>query len=352
MLLKEKDANLLKRAIDEWKQQQIISDEQASQMDAQIEKHKLDWKQVAVYAFIIAVSCAILSIVVLLADDLLREFIERYTQLTDIVFSIILSISTFFTFWYTKKRFKKYINAPIGNTSFLLLGAFLSLACVSFWAKSFHVFQNEYYAIFLIAAILYIIVSVYFQSNTLWVLCLLMFGLAYGSFTLSLETKDQFFLGMNLILRYIPFSVLLFVGLYFVKQNEKCIKFEKIHYISSLLVFFTAIWLLSIFGNFTKYENWQQVGQIHFVIWAIALFMIAALGMYVGLKREDFILGNISLIFFILNLITRYFEYFWEPLHKSVFFMILAFIFWFIGSRAEKLWNLKFLDENYFQSLK
>jgi hypothetical protein len=25
--------------------------------------------------------------------------------------------------------------------------------------------------------------------------------------------------------------------------------------------------------------------------------------------------------------------------------MILAFIFWFIGSRAEKLWNLKFLEE-------
>jgi uncharacterized membrane protein len=106
-----------------------------------------------------------------------------------------------------------------------------------------------------------------------------------------------------------------------------------------------ALWLVTIFGNYSSYERWQEVRQLQFLVWDGVLFAVAAAGMYLGLKRNDFVLGNISLVFFILNLVTRYFEYFWEPLHKSVFFMILAFIFWFIGSRAEKLWNLKFLEE-------
>jgi uncharacterized membrane protein len=106
-----------------------------------------------------------------------------------------------------------------------------------------------------------------------------------------------------------------------------------------------ALWLVTIFGNYSSYERWQEVRQLQFLVWDGVLFAVAAAGMYLGLKRNDFVLGNISLVFFILNLVTRYFEYFWEPLHKSVFFMILAFIFWLIGSRAEKLWNLKFLKE-------
>jgi uncharacterized membrane protein len=121
--------------------------------------------------------------------------------------------------------------------------------------------------------------------------------------------------------------------------------FYKIHYVTGLLIFFVALWLVTIFGNFSSYERWQEVKQLQFLVYDGALFTVAAAGMYLGLKRNDFVLGNISLVFFILNLVTRYFEYFWEPLHKSVFFMILAFIFWFIGSRAEKLWNLKFLEE-------
>jgi hypothetical protein len=70
---------------------------------------------------------------------------------------------------------------------------------------------------------------------------------------------------------------------------------------------------------------------------------VSGIGMYSGLRRRDWILGNTSLAFFLLNLLTRYFEYCWVPLHKSVFFMILAAVFWAMGSRAEKLWNLKFL---------
>jgi hypothetical protein len=47
-----------------------------------------------------------------------------------------------------------------------------------------------------------------------------------------------------------------------------------------------------------------------------------------------------GLTFLFINLYTRYFEYFWNTLHKAIFFALLAISFWFIGSRAEKIWNI------------
>ena len=342
MQLNKEKAEFLQKAIEEWQSQELLSDEQAVQLKQSITVRKFDWKQVTVYAFIIAVACAVLSVIVLLADKPLRALIEKFTQITDFGISSILTIFTGLIFWYTKRRFEKHPDTPFSNGSFLLFGAFLSLAMISYWAKTLQVFQHNYAGIFLLSAIIYAGLAVYFNSQTIWVLGILMLALAFGTFTGSSEEQ---FLGLNFPMRFIPFSLLILSFLMILKKNERLKSFYRIHYITGLLLFYVAFWLVTIFGNYSIYERWQEVKQLQFLLWDGVLFAVAATGMYFGLKLNDFILGNSSLVFFILNLVTRYFEYFWHPLHKSIFFMILAFIFWFIGSRAEKLWNLKFLEE-------
>jgi hypothetical protein len=47
-----------------------------------------------------------------------------------------------------------------------------------------------------------------------------------------------------------------------------------------------------------------------------------------------------GITFIFINLYTRFFEYFWEGTHKAIFFAILAISFWYLGSRAEKIWHL------------
>ncbi len=341
---KEK-AEFLRNSIDEWQSQQLLSEQQAQQLKQSITVRKFDWKQVTIYAFIIAVACAVLSIIVLLADKPLRAIIEKFTQITDFGISCILTIFTLFIFWFTKRRFEKYANTPFSNSSSLLFAAFLSLATISYWAKTLQVFQNNYAVIFLLSAIVYIVLAIYFRSQTIWMLSILMLALAFGTFTSFESNNEEKFASMNFPMRFIPFSLLVLSFLLIIKMKEKLQPFFNIHYITGLLLFYIALWLVTIFGNYNNYEHWQKVSQLHFLFWDCVLFAVAAAGMYFGLKRNDFVLGNISLVFFILNLVTRYFEYFWQPLHKSIFFMILAFIFWFIGSRAEKLWNLRFLEE-------
>ena len=346
MQLNKEKAEFLNNAIDEWQSQQLLSEEQSHQLKQTIIIRKFDWKQVTVYAFIIAVVCSILSIIVLLADKPLRALIERFTQITDFGISCILTSATFLIFYLTKRRFEKHKNTPFSNQSFLLFAAFLSLATISYWSKTFHVFHNSYEFVFLIATIIYAFLAIYFNSKTIWVLSILMLAFTYGLCSFSFQDVNEMkFLGMNFPLRFLPFSIAILACLLVVNRIDKLQQFFKIHYITALLFFYISLWLVTIFGNYTSYETWNEVKQIQFIFWDLLLFVITGIGMYIGLKRNDHIVGNISLIFFILNLISRYFEYFWIPLHKSIFFMILAFVFWFIGSRAEKLWNLKFLEE-------
>ena len=69
-------AELLQQSIDTWKQENLLTDEQANLLKQSITVRRFDWKQVTVYAFIVAISCAILSVIVLLADKPLRKLIE------------------------------------------------------------------------------------------------------------------------------------------------------------------------------------------------------------------------------------------------------------------------------------
>ncbi|MCH5688495.1 hypothetical protein LWM68_32070 [Niabella sp. W65] len=54
-------------------------------------------------------------------------------------------------------------------------------------------------------------------------------------------------------------------------------------------------------------------------------------------KTKDETLRDIVIIFFLLNIYTRYFEYFWDHTNKGLFFALLALSFWLIGKKAEQL---------------
>ena len=335
-------AEFLHKSIDSWKQDNLLSDELANQLKQSISVRKFDWKQVTIYAFVVAISCAVLSVIVLLADKPLRILIQKFTQITDVGISSILTLFSILFFYIAKYRSKNYPKTPFTNNTILLFAAFLSLAAIAYWSKAIHVFQHNYAFVFALATVLYIGISIYFDSKTCWILAILSFAISYG-ILLNTFIINQYAISYTIL--YVVFGLMLLSCLFFIKKIKQLKPFFKTHYIISLILFFVALWLVSVFGNYNDLEKWSIVKQYHFIAWSILLFLVSLTAMYLGLKRNDHILGNTGLVFFILNLVTRYFEFFWIPLHKSIFFMILAFIFWFMGSRAEKLWNLKFLEE-------
>ncbi len=58
-------------------------------------------------------------------------------------------------------------------------------------------------------------------------------------------------------------------------------------------------------------------------LWFILLLtVLTAAGIYLGIAWESPVFLNTSLVFFAVNLYTRFYEYFWDAMPKSVFFII------------------------------
>ena len=77
------------------------------------------------------------------------------------------------------------------------------------------------------------------------------------------------------------------------------------------------------------------------------LFAAASgIAIWYGLTFDDHVSIGFGITFLFLNLYTRFFEHFWDSLHKAVFFALLGVSFWFLGSRAERIWTLGGLVES------
>ena len=103
---------------------------------------------------------------------------------------------------------------------------------------------------------------------------------------------------------------------------------------------FIALWIMSIFGNYGDAESWQRAKQIELFHWSILFAAASIASVYHGIKYDDGMTRGFGITFIFINLYTRFFEYFWEGTHKAIFFSILAISFWYLGSRAEKIWHL------------
>jgi hypothetical protein len=75
--------------------------------------------------------------------------------------------------------------------------------------------------------------------------------------------------------------------------------------------------------------------------WALIFAFIALACIYHGIKYEDCITKGFRLTFLFINLYTRFFEHFWDMTHKAIFSAILGASFWYLGSKAEKIWNIE-----------
>ncbi|BCA56810.1 hypothetical protein W02_39500 [Nitrospira sp. KM1] len=117
-------------------------------------------------------------------------------------------------------------------------------------------------------------------------------------------------------------------------------RFYRSTLVAGLLYLFIALWIMSIFGNYSDMHVWERVKQIELFHWSIIFGGVAGRAIYHGLRHDNDIPKGFGITFAGVNLYTRFFELFWNSLHKAIFFALLAASFWYIGSKAETIWNL------------
>src|SRR5574340_267239 len=148
----------------------------------------------------------------------------------------------------------------------------------------------------------------------------------------------MYFLGMNYPLRFVIFGAALTgIG---IAGEQRLLAMSPQTKVVGLLNLFIALWIMSIFGNYGDMAQWHNARQYELLHWSVLFAAAAIAAVWYGLRHDDAVLRGFGLTFLFINLYTRFFENFWDSLHKAVVFAILAASFWYVGSKAEAILHL------------
>lgn len=351
MQVSKKEGKILDDAIKDWLENDVISESESQKLKTSYEVISFDWKRLAKYSFWLAISCIVISISSVLADKWLMELFEKLFKAPDSIKCISFAAISSGLYFLGVKSKKQNPNNVFSNEAILFLGVATTAVSIAFLGKALDTGSGHFSLLLLLAAIIYALLGLWFPSKLVWLFSLLSLGSWFGAETGYASGWGAYYLGMNYPLRFVFFGLILIVcGSCAFNQWQARSQFLGPTKAIGLLYLFIALWIMSIFGNYGDTETWQRAKQTELFIWSI-LFAAAAIGaIFHGVKYDDGMTRGFGLTFIFINLYTRYFEYFWEGTHKAIFFALLALSLWYLGAKAEKIWQLSLVKKLANQS--
>jgi len=340
MKLSKQKAKVLNAAINTWENERLISDDQANKLRCSYQIVGFDWKLLAVYSFWIAISCFIISVGVLLADDYLLDLIAQIIDAPASLLATVSAIIAALFFMAGVRRRSKYPEKNISNEATFFFGVLMTAVSLGFLSET-ALFSTTHNAILLLLlTFIYGMLGIRLSSVLIWLFALFSFGAWVLSQSTDLAGSSGYFLGMNLMLRFVLVGLLVLALSLGVGKKPQFMHLKEPTRFVGLLYLFIALWLLSIFGNYEDLAAWSKIRQVELLHWSVIAGIACITTIYIGIKSDDTLCRGFGITFLLINLYTRFFEYFWESFHKTLFFAVLAMSFWLIGSQAERLWQI------------
>ena len=341
MQLNKNQKSLINKVIEGWERADLIDVDVANKLKAFDTVQEIDWAKVSKYSFWLAIASIVIAIGTLFADKWIISLITYIFEAPKIVLSILFAILSAVTFYLGWVFENKNPQKSFSIAFIQLLGAvFLSFSFI-YLLEIFDKNQFEFTTILAVSTLCYALLGFLFRSVPLWILALCSLVACYVSFTEEWTSYGNYFLGMNFPLRITVLAFILYAATLLLKNNKVLQLFIPSSQLFSLLLLFFFLWILSISGNVPNVNHWEKTQQFSRSIWGIFAMVICLFAIYRGFKMQDNKLQFIGFLFFLLNMYTRYFEYFWNSMHKALFFALLGVSFWFIGTKAEKYWRQK-----------
>lgn len=341
----KQDAELLSNAISQWQNDHLIDDETAGKLRSSYEIKGFDWGRLAQYSFWVALVCGIIAFASLIIDDNVINYLKKLYDTPDIVISVVSGILAGVLFYLGTRQKRLYPERIFSNEAIIFFGVLFTASSIAFLGKTLDNGSGHFSILFLLSVFVYSLLAWKFRSRLIWAFALISLGSWFGTETGYQTNWSYYFLGMNYPLRFVFFGGLLIFFSYLMRKVNRLDYFRTLTYIVGMLYLFISLWLISIFGNFGTIEDWWKVKQVEIFYWGIISAAVAAGFIIYGLKKKDNIAREFGITFLLINLYTRYIEYFWEMTDKTIFFGILAISFWLIGRKAEKIWNIEFLKK-------
>lgn len=336
MKITKRQAQFLDQTLSHWHEKGFIDDEQAKQLAVSYEIIGFDWKLLAVYSFWIAISCFVISVGVLVADDYLMSLIAKIIDTPASILALLSALiaTMFYGFGIRRRRLNPSKN--ISNEAIFFFGVLMTAVSFGFLheTSTFNQWSDTWFI--LAPTLIYGLLGLQLRSILIWLFFLIGAGLWFLLQTDLWSNSEHYFLGTNIPLRFVFFGAVILAFGHWQKGRQPYLQDSTLF--MGLLYSSLALWLLSIFGNYSEINLWQKIPQIELIQWA-AISIIGSLGaIYFGIKHNQVLYRSFGITFLLINLYTRFFEYFWDSMHKTIFFALLAISFWALGSKAEKLY--------------
>lgn len=344
MQVSKKEARILNQAIQTWRDNELISENESEKLQNSLEVTAFDWKRVGKYAFWIAIACILISISSILADQWLLELFQRLFNAPDSIKSLGFTAAAAALYTLGIRRKANHPGKIYSNEAIFFLGILSTAFAIAFLGKAIDTGSGHFSLLLLLAAVIYGALGLWFPSKLVWLFSLLSLGSWFGAETGYASGWGAYYLGMNYPLRFVLFGLaLVFAGSWLFRYIPNRQEFIRPTRAMGLLYLFIALWIMSIFGNYSDPDLWARARQIELFHWSILFAAAAVAAIYHGVKYDDGMTRGFGLTFLFINLYTRFFEYFWDETHKALFFGILGASFWLLGSKAEQIWQLSLL---------
>lgn len=340
MKLSRKNAKIVQAAIKYWAQTGLISQSTASDLNNSIDITPFDWRKAAKYSIWLAIFCFITSIFALLSDQIFLAMLAIIFGAPPLIKCLGLSGISASMFYYGILRQTRFPLKTYSNEAILFIGIITTGAAIYQLGRAMTLHDDQMHGLLFIGCLIYGVLGYYVKSNLIWVFAMLSLGSWYGAETGYMSGWGAYYLGMNYPLRFVLFGGVLTAGA-LAAENSTWFKELQLSTLSmGLLYLFIALWILSIFGDYGDMTSWYSAKPIELFHWSILFAIVSILAIYHGLKTDNAVTKGFGITFLFINLYTRFFEYFWNSMHKAIFFAILAASFWYIGTKAETIWSL------------
>jgi len=325
-------AQTIKQVIKIWRDEGLLDEAKADQLDKSIEIVAFDWKRLARYSLIVSVICLAIAFISLapLFDFLLADPLNRL-----MVASTISAAAYFFAI----KMMREKPLQRFSNEAIMLIAVLATAWAIAEIGIIFDSGGGRFSILFLLACVIYLCIGWLAKSTMVWLFALISLGSWLGAETGYISGWGAYYFGMNYPLLFVLFGSIVVTAALSFENTKGFTPLFGVTLKTGLFYLFMALWIMSIFGNQTSGFWRSRPGHFELFVWVLMFAAVAVWAIWLGMKRDCGVLRGYGIVFLLINIYTRFFEHFWDGMHRGVFFGILGLSLWFLGSKAEKIWR-------------
>jgi uncharacterized membrane protein len=339
-VLPKQQVKFLSSMIDGWRDQGIVNTATADLLSASYTAAQFNWRRLSGMAIIASVSCFFVAVGSVLFDEVIIQSIKQLFGDFETALFVLFSVSAvvFYVAGFSCRHFRP--TNRFTNEGFLALGVLGTAAALFSMGNTVEFGSVEASYLLMIGSSIYIVLGLVGRSELIWVFALIAASIYFGIETHTRAGEDGLIMGLGYPARFALYGTFLVVLSLTFPKKPNGDDLSTVTFPLGLAILFVSLWLMSMFGNSGELVNFFGTQQTAHLQWTGLLAFIAVVAIWWGLRFDNEVAHVQGIFFLLLNIYTRYFEFFWDSANKAIFFAVLGASLWIIGIKAQRIWNM------------